>query len=111
LALLIRYVAHIDGIDRIRFTTSHPTEFSDSLIEAYRDVPELANHLHLPVQSGSDRVLTLMSRGHTALEYKSKIKKLRAVRPDICISTDLIVGYPGETDEDFAQTMDLVEKI
>lgn len=111
LGMLIRYAAHIDGIDRIRFTTSHPMEFSDSLIEAYRDVPELANHLHLPVQSGSDRVLTLMGRGHTALEYKSKIRKLRSVRPDISISTDLIVGYPGETDEDFAQTMDLVEKI
>lgn len=111
LALLIRYAAHIEGIGRIRYTTSHPTEFSDQLIEAYRDVPELATHLHLPVQSGSDRVLTLMGRGHTALEYKSKIRKLRAVRPDISISTDLIVGYPGETEEDFAQTMDLVEKI
>lgn len=111
LALLIRYVAHIDGVERIRYTTSHPTEFSDSLIEAYRDVPELANHLHLPVQSGSDRVLALMGRGHTALEYKSKIRKLKAVRDNISISTDLIVGYPGETDQDFEQTMDLVEKV
>lgn len=111
LALLIRYIAQISPIGRIRFTTSHPTEFSTSLIEAYRDVPQLANHLHLPVQSGSDRVLTLMGRGHTALEYKAKIRQLRAIRPDITISTDLIVGYPGETDEDFEQTMDLVEKI
>lgn len=111
LALLIRYVAHIEGIERIRFTTSHPTEFNDNLIEAYRDIPELASHLHLPVQSGSDRILTLMGRGHTALEYKSKIRKLRAARPDICISSDFIVGYPGETDEDFAQTMELIEKV
>ena len=109
LALLIRYVAHIDGIERIRFTTSHPTEFSTSLVEAYRDVPELANHLHLPVQSGSDRVLNLMGRGHTALEYKSKIRQLRKVRPNISITSDFIVGYPGETDEDFQATLDLVK--
>lgn len=111
LALLIRYVAHIDGIERIRFTTSHPNEFSDSLIEAYKDVPELVNHLHLPVQSGSDRILALMGRGHTTLEFKSKMRKLRKVRPDITISSDFIVGYPGETDEDFKATVDLVEQI
>lgn len=111
LALLIRFVAHIDGVERIRFTTSHPNEFSDSLIEAYKDVPELVNHLHLPVQSGSDRILSLMGRGHTALEFKSKIRQLRKVRPDITISSDFIVGYPGETDEDFAATIDLVTQI
>lgn len=111
LALLIYYIAEIDGIERIRFTTSHPVEFSDNLIAAYRDIPKLVNHLHLPVQSGSDRILSMMKRGHTALEYKSKIKKLRAIRPDIAISTDLIVGFPGETDQDFAATMKLVEDI
>jgi tRNA-2-methylthio-N6-dimethylallyladenosine synthase len=108
LALLIHYIAAVDGVGRIRFTTSHPLAFSDSLIEAYRDVPELANHLHLPVQSGSDRILSAMKRGYTALEYKSKIRKLRQVRPDIALSTDIIVGFPGETDEDFQKTMDLV---
>ncbi len=97
LGLLIRAIAEIDGIDRIRFTTSHPLEFSDSLIEAYRDVPKLANYLHLPVQAGSDRVLSAMKRGYTALEFKAKIRKLRAVRPDISISSDFIVGFPGET--------------
>jgi tRNA-2-methylthio-N6-dimethylallyladenosine synthase len=111
LALLIYYIAEIEGIERIRFTTSHPVEFSDNLIAAYRDVPKLANHLHLPVQSGSDRILAMMKRGHTVLEYKSKIKKLRNVRPDIAISTDLIVGFPGETEQDFAATMKLVEDI
>jgi tRNA-2-methylthio-N6-dimethylallyladenosine synthase len=111
LGLLIRCVAEIDGIERIRFTTSHPKEFSPSLIAAYRDVPKLANQCHLPVQSGSDRILNLMGRNHTALEYKSTIRQLRAVRPDICISSDFIVGYPGETDEDFAQTLDLVKAI
>jgi tRNA-2-methylthio-N6-dimethylallyladenosine synthase len=111
LALLIRAIAEIDGIGRIRFTTSHPLEFSDSLIAAYRDVPKLANFLHLPVQSGSDRVLAMMKRGYTALEFKSKIRKLRAVRPDICISSDFIVGFPGETDADFAQTMQLIEDV
>ncbi|MGH8190977.1 MAG: tRNA (N6-isopentenyl adenosine(37)-C2)-methylthiotransferase MiaB [Rhodanobacteraceae bacterium] len=111
LALLIRAIAEIDGIGRIRFTTSHPLEFSDSLIDAYRDVPELANFLHLPVQSGSDRVLAMMKRGYTALEYKSKIRKLRAVRPDICISSDFIVGFPGETDADFEKTMQLIEDV
>ncbi|OGV27832.1 MAG: tRNA (N6-isopentenyl adenosine(37)-C2)-methylthiotransferase MiaB [Legionellales bacterium RIFCSPHIGHO2_12_FULL_37_14] len=108
LALLIHYIAAIDGIGRIRFTTSHPLAFSDNLIEAYRDVPELANHLHLPVQSGSDRILNLMKRGYTALEYRSKIRKLREVRPDIHLSTDLIVGFPGETDDDFTKTLNLV---
>ena len=111
LALLIRAIAEIDGIGRIRFTTSHPLEFSDSLVAAYRDVPKLANFLHLPVQSGSDRVLAMMKRGYTALEFKSKIRKLRAVRPDICISSDFIVGFPGETDADFAQTLQLIEDV
>lgn len=111
LALLIYYISEIEGIERIRFTTSHPVEFNDNLINAYRDIPKLANHLHLPVQSGSDRILSLMKRGHTALEYKSKIKKLRAIRPDISISTDIIVGFPGETDQDFEATMKLVEDI
>ncbi|MCI0399751.1 MAG: tRNA (N6-isopentenyl adenosine(37)-C2)-methylthiotransferase MiaB [Gammaproteobacteria bacterium] len=111
LALLISYVAAIDGIDRIRFTTSHPVEFSESLIETFAEVPELVNHLHLPVQSGSDRILALMKRGHTALEYKAKIRRLRNVRPDISISSDFIIGFPGETDDDFAATMDLIEDI
>ncbi len=111
LGLLIRAITQIDGIDRIRFTTSHPLEFSDSLIEAYRDVPELANYLHLPVQSGSDRILAAMKRGYTALEFKQKIRKLRAVRPDISISSDFIVGFPGETDSDFEKTMKLIEDV
>ena len=111
LGLLIRTIAEIDGIDRIRFTTSHPLEFSDSLVEAYRDVPQLANYLHLPVQSGSDRVLSAMKRGYTALEFKQKIRKLRAVRPDISISSDFIVGFPGETDADFGKTMKLIEDV
>lgn len=111
LALLIHYVAAIDGIERIRFTTSHPVEFSDALIEAYRDVPKLANYLHLPVQSGSDRILSMMKRGHTALEYKQKIRKLRAVRPDISLSSDFIVGFPGETEKDFQDTMKLINDI
>ncbi len=111
LALLIHYLAAMDGIDRIRFTTSHPLAFSDNLINAYAEVPELANHLHLPVQSGSDRILGLMKRGYTALEFKSKIRKLRKVRPDIRLSTDIIVGFPGETDKDFQDTMDLVHEI
>ncbi len=111
LGLLIRAIAQIDGIDRIRFTTSHPLEFSDSLIEAYRDVPELANYLHLPVQSGSDRILSAMKRGYTALEFKQKIRKLRAVRPDISISSDFIVGFPGETAVDFDKTMKLIHDI
>ncbi|MCF6300339.1 MAG: tRNA (N6-isopentenyl adenosine(37)-C2)-methylthiotransferase MiaB [Proteobacteria bacterium] len=111
LALLIHYVAAIEGIDRIRFTTSHPVEFSDGLIEAYRDVPELANYLHLPVQSGSDRILSMMKRAHTVLEYKQKIRKLREVRPDISLSSDFIVGFPGETEKDFADTMKLIEEV
>jgi len=111
LGLLIRTIAEIDDIGRIRFTTSHPLEFSDSLIEAYRDVPKLANYLHLPVQSGSDRILSAMKRGYTALEFKSKIRKLRAVRPDISISSDFIVGFPGETEADFEKTMKLIEDI
>jgi tRNA-2-methylthio-N6-dimethylallyladenosine synthase len=111
LGLLIRAIAGIDGIGRIRFTTSHPLEFSDSLIEAYRDVPQLANYLHLPVQSGSDRVLAAMKRGYTALEFKQKLRKLRAVRPDISISSDFIVGFPGETDADFDKTMKLIEDV
>ncbi len=111
LALLIRYVAHVEGVERIRFTTSHPVEFTDSLIEAYADVPKLANYLHLPVQSGSDRILALMKRGHTRLEYKQKIRRLRRVRPDIGLSSDFIVGFPGETEQDFAQTLALVEEL
>ena len=111
LALLIRYVAHIDGVERIRFTTSHPVEFSDSLIEAFADVPKLANYLHLPVQSGSDRILGLMKRGHTRLEYKQKIRRLRQVRPDIALSSDFIVGFPGETEADFEQTLALVRDL
>ena len=111
LALLIRYLAEIDGIDRIRYTTSHPMHFSDSLIAVYADVPQLVNHLHLPVQSGSDRVLSLMKRGHTALEYKARIRRLREVRPDISLSSDFIVGFPGETDEDFEDTMRLIDDV
>ncbi len=111
LAALIEYVAAIDGIKRIRYTTSHPVEFSDRLIEAYAKVPELVNHLHLPVQSGCDRILGLMKRGHTTLEYKSKIRKLRAIRPDISLSSDFIVGFPGETAEDFKTTMDFIAAI
>ena len=111
LALLIHYVAAIEGIERIRFTTSHPVEFSDSMIQAYAEVPELVSFLHLPVQSGSDRVLAAMKRGHMAAEYKSKIRKLRQVRPDITLSSDFIIGFPGETDEDFEQTMKLIDDI
>jgi len=111
LALLIHYVAAIEGIERIHFTTSHPVEFSDSLIQAYADVPKLANYLHLPVQSGSDRVLAMMKRGHTAIEYKQKIRKLREVRPDISLSSDFIVGFPGETEKDFEDTMKLIEEM
>lgn len=111
LALLIRYLAEIDGIGRIRFTTSHPQVFNDRLIAAYAEVPQLAGHLHLPVQSGSDRILALMKRGHTVLEYKSKIRRLRQVRPDISVTTDIIVGFPGETETDFAATMNLMEEM
>jgi tRNA-2-methylthio-N6-dimethylallyladenosine synthase len=111
LALLIHYVAAIDGIDRIRFTTSHPVEFSPSLIEAFGEVPELADYLHLPVQSGSDRVLSLMKRGHTVLEYKQKIRQLRERRPGISLSSDFIVGFPGETERDFEDTMRLIAEL
>ncbi len=111
LALLIHYVSAIDGIERIRFTTSHPVEFSQSLIDAYGEVPKLANYLHLPVQSGSDRVLSLMKRGHTVLEYKQKIRRLREKRPDISLSSDFIVGFPGETDRDFEDTMKLIREL
>ena len=111
LATLIHFVAGIAGVERIRFTTSHPLDFNDSLIEAYTNVPSLNNFLHLPVQSGSDRILAAMKRGHTVLEYKQKLRKLRAVRPDISISTDLIIGFPGETDADFMATMDLVAEV
>jgi tRNA-2-methylthio-N6-dimethylallyladenosine synthase len=111
LSTLIHFVARIDGVERIRFTTSHPLDFNDSLIEAYANVPKLNNFLHLPVQSGSDRILAAMKRGHTVLEYKQKLRKLRAVRPDICISTDIIVGFPGESDDDFMATMNLVAEV
>jgi tRNA-2-methylthio-N6-dimethylallyladenosine synthase len=104
-------VAGVDGIDRIRYTTSHPLEFTDSLIDIYAEIPELVSHLHLPVQHGSDRILAAMKRGHTAIEYKSKIRRLRQIRPDISISSDFIVGFPGETDADFAQTMKLIDDI
>ena len=111
LAELLYYVADVDGIERIRFTTSHPVEFTDSLVQAYADIPELADHLHLPVQSGSDRVLAMMKRGHTVLEYKSTIRKLRAVRPNIALSSDFIIGFPGETDADFEATMKLIREL
>lgn len=111
LAELIRHVAAIDGIDRIRFTTSHPVEFTESLIDVYADVPELVSHLHLPVQSGSDRILMAMKRGHTVLEYKSKVRKLLKIRPDLSMSSDFIIGFPGETDADFEATMNLIQEI
>jgi tRNA-2-methylthio-N6-dimethylallyladenosine synthase len=111
LATLIYYVAAVNGIDRIRFTTSHPVEFTDSLIQAYAEIPQLANYLHLPVQNGSDRILARMKRGHTIIEYKQKIRKLREVRSDISLSSDFIVGFPGETDLDFEATMKLIADI
>src|SRR5688572_445541 len=111
LALLVRAIAGIEGIGRIRYTTSHPLEFGDALIEAHRDVAKLAPYLHLPVQSGSDRILAAMKRNHTALEYKAKLRRLREARPDICISSDFIVGFPGETERDFAATLKLVEDV
>lgn len=111
LASLMEYLSAMDGIERIRFTTSHPLAFSNRLIEAYANIPILANHLHLPVQSGSDRILAAMKRGYTALEYKAKIRRLRKVRPDICISSDFIIGFPGETNEDFEATMELIHDI
>jgi len=111
LATLIHYVAEVDGVQRIRFTTSHPVEFSDSLVEAYANVPRLANHLHLAVQSGSDRILSAMKRGYTALEFKEKVRRLRGVRPQISVSTDIIVGFPGETERDFEATLKLVRDV
>ncbi len=111
LATLIHYVAAVPGVERVRFTTSHPVEFGDSLIEAYANVPKLANHLHLAVQSGSDRILAAMKRGYTALEFKEKLRRLRAVRPDIAVSTDIIIGFPGETERDFEATLKLVRDV
>jgi len=111
LALLIHYIAAIDEIERIRFTTSHPNEFNDALIQAFADQPKLASHLHLPVQSGSDRILAQMKRGHTALEYKEKIRRLRQARPNISLSSDFIVGFPGESEQDFEATMRLIEDL
>jgi len=111
LALLLHYVSAVDGIDRIRYTTSHPVEFSSSLIEAYAELPKLVSHLHLPVQTGSNRLLSLMKRGHTREEYIAKIERLRAIRPGISLSSDFIVGYPGETADDFAATLDLIDTL
>ncbi|MDH4273816.1 MAG: tRNA (N6-isopentenyl adenosine(37)-C2)-methylthiotransferase MiaB [Gammaproteobacteria bacterium] len=111
LALLLHYLAGIDGIQRLRYTTSHPVELTDSLIDAYREIPALVSHLHLPVQSGSDRILAQMKRGHTALEYKHKIRRLRQIRPELSLSSDFIVGFPGETDADFEATMNLIAEI
>ncbi len=111
MATLVTYIAAIDGIDRIRYTTSHPVEFNQNLIDTYDSVPELVSHLHLPVQHGSDRILALMKRNHTVLEYKSIIRKLRAIRPNISISSDFIIGFPGETDKDFEDTMNLINEI
>ena len=110
-AELLELVASIDGIDRIRYTTSHPVEFTDDIVAAYETIPELVDHLHLPVQSGSDRILNLMKRGHTAIEYKSTIRKLKKVRPNLAMSSDFIIGFPGETDDDFQATMDLIAHI
>jgi len=111
LAALIYHVAAVPGVERIRFMTSHPVEFRDSLVEAYRDVPQLASYLHLPVQSGSDRVLALMKRGHTALEYRQKIRRVRDARPGISVSSDFIVGFPGETERDFEATLALIADV
>lgn len=111
LATLITYISAIDGIERIRYTTSHPVEFNQNLIDAYGNIPELVSHLHLPVQSGSDRILAMMKRNHTVLEYKSTIRKLRAIRPNISISSDFIIGFPGETEKDFEDTMNLIAEI
>lgn len=110
-ALLLEYVAEIPGIERIRFTTSHPNEFTPRLIEAYAKIPKLVSHLHLPVQHGSDRILMAMKRGYTAMEYKSTIRKLRAIRPDMAMSSDFIVGFPGETEEDFQKMMKLIDDV
>ena len=111
LALLLTYIAAIEGIQRLRYTTSHPIEFSDSLIEVYGELPQLVDHLHLPVQTGSDRILAAMRRGHVIKDYKQKIAKLRQIRPNISISSDFIIGFPGETEQDFEQTLDLVAEI
>jgi tRNA-2-methylthio-N6-dimethylallyladenosine synthase len=110
-AMLLEFVHEIPGIERIRYTTSHPTEMTQRVIECYGKLPKLVSHLHLPVQSGSDRVLAAMKRGYTALEYKSILRKIRALRPDIAFSSDFIVGFPGETDEDFEKTMKLIEDV
>ena len=110
-AELLELVASIDGIDRIRYTTSHPVEFTDDIVAAYENIPELVDHLHLPVQSGSDRILNLMKRGHTAIEYKSTIRKLKKVRPNLAMSSDFIIGFPGESDEDFEATMNLINHV
>jgi tRNA-2-methylthio-N6-dimethylallyladenosine synthase len=109
--LLLHYVAAVDGIDRIRFTTSHPIEFTDDVIEAFAEIPQLVNHLHLPVQSGSDHVLQMMKRGHNRAYYIETIRKLRQVRPNIALSSDFIIGFPGETDAEFEQTMSFIEEI
>jgi len=111
LALLLHFVAAIEGIDRIRFTTSHPIEFTDELVDAFEAIPELVNHLHLPVQSGSDNVLSMMKRGHTRADYLATMDKVKAVRPGISLSSDFIIGFPGETDQDFSDTMDLIEQV
>lgn len=110
-ALLLHFVAAIEGIDRIRFTTSHPIEFTDELVDAFAEIPELVNHLHLPVQSGSDSILSMMKRGHTRADYLATMDKIKAVRPGISLSSDFIIGFPGETDADFADTMDLIEQV
>ena len=110
-ATLIEYVAEIPGIERIRYTTSHPNEFTQRLIDTYARVPQLVSHLHLPVQHGSDRILMAMKRGYTAMEYKSTVRKLRAIRPQLALSSDFIVGFPGETDEDFGKMMKLIDQL
>lgn len=110
-ALLLHFVAAVDGIDRIRFTTSHPIEFTDELVDAFEAIPELVNHLHLPVQSGSDNILAMIKRGHTRADYLATMEKVKAVRPDISLSSDFIIGFPGETDQDFADTLDLIEQV
>lgn len=111
LSLLIHFIADLNGLERIRYTTSHPSAFSQNLINAYAEVPQLANHLHLPIQSGSDRILAMMKRDYTVLEYKSKIRKLRKIRPDIALSSDFIVGFPGETEKDFEDTMNVIHEM
>ena len=110
-AMLLEYVSEIDGIERIRYTTSHPREFTQRLIDAYTKLPKLVSHVHLPVQAGSDRILTAMKRGYSVLEYKSIIRRLKAARPGIAIATDFIVGFPGETAEDFEKTMRLIDDV